>query len=218
MEKFDNFDIIVTITGQRNYPNCRRLVEGEEVILIREPENSFDKFAIAVYGENGKIGYIANSSKTVRNGTMPASKVCEFLDSSARAVVIEGTYTDAICRVVDVFDFDKMILKAFDFYNYGEYENALELFLRIGKKYSSVLLLQYTADCLIKMDRCEESFDFLKNALDKEENNKITLMMYATALEKTGKYKEAKQKYLKILDMTENEEVKKALKRCEEKV
>ncbi len=217
MEKFDNFDIIATITGQRNYPNCRRLVEGEEVILIREPENSFDKFAIAVYGEYGKIGYIANNSKTVRKGTMSASKLCEFLDGSARAVVIEGTYTDAICRLVDVFDFDKMILKAFDFYNYGEYENALELFLHIGEKYSSVFLLQYTADCLIKMDRCEEVLGFLKNALNKESNNKITLMMYATALEKTGKYKEAKQEYLKILDMTDNEEVKKALKRCDEK-
>ena len=52
----NEFDVYITITGLNLFPNCRRLLEGETLALIREPENEVDKFAFAVYGKNGKLG------------------------------------------------------------------------------------------------------------------------------------------------------------------
>lgn len=218
MKNIHNFDVFVTVTGLNKYPDCRRLFEGETLVLMREPDNEFDKSAISVYGENGKIGYIANSSKTVREGTLSAAQLGSIMDSSQlKAEVVEGTYTDALCRVLDLFDVDKMTLKAFEYYNYGEYESALELFLKLGEKYSSVFLSQYTADCCIKLEKYEESLSFLESALTIDDSNKVSLMMYATALEGLGRYNDAAVKYLKILEETENIQVREALNNCLEK-
>lgn len=211
------FDVYVTITGLNMFPNCRRLQEGEIITLISEPENPADKYAVAAYGSRGKIGYVANSSKTVRKDTFSATRLCEVLENSAKAIVVEGTYHDALCRVIDVFDVDKIILKAYEYYNVCEFEPALELFLSLCKKYNSVLLLQKTADCLIKLDRYAEALPYIKSALDAAPDDKTSMMMYAVSLEYTGKIQEAVKEYETILSLCDNEQVKLALERCKQK-
>lgn len=212
------FDVFVTITGFNHFPNTRRLYDGETVALRKEPQNDYDKFAIAVYGENGQIGYVANSVETIIKGALSAKQIYDLMEESARAVVIECSYHDALCRVEGIFDADKMIAKAFEYYNALDYNNALELFLILGKKYNSVLLLQYTADCYLKIGSFEAALLPLKSALLKEPENKITLMMYGSALESIGEYESAIEQYSKILDQKDNEEVEKALKRCKDKL
>ncbi len=214
MEHSKEFDVFVTVTGFNHCPNAKRLLEGDKVILCREYENEFDKCAISVYSEFGKVGYVANKEKTIRKGTLGATQLAEIMGNTATACVIEGGYYEAVCQVLDVFDVDKMILKALGFYNEGEYSRALPLLLKIGEKYESLLLMQYTADCFIKLGKYKESLKFAERAVNLEKNNKISLMMYATALHKLEKYNEAIAIYSKILEITENETVKQALAEC----
>ncbi len=212
------FDIFITVTGFNHCPNAKRLLEGDRVTLRREPENQFDKYAIAVYGEFGQVGYVANSEKTLRKGTMSATQLAAIMDSPATARVVEGGYYEAICRIENLFDIDKMILKACQLYNAGEYSEALPLFLKICEKYESVLLMQYTSDCLIKLERCNEALGFAEKAIRLEENNKTSLMMYGTALHKLKRYNEAINIYSKILELTDNEKVKEALNQCRQEL
>lgn len=43
--------------------------------LVKEPDNSYDKDAIAVYVGNDKVGYVANSSKTNFSKSSMASEL-----------------------------------------------------------------------------------------------------------------------------------------------
>ncbi len=214
MNLFEEFTVFATITGFKNYPNAKRLVEGDKVTLCRESNNEFDKSAISVFSEFGKIGYIANSEKTVRNGTLSATKLCELINDMTTAEVVEGGYYEAICKLENVFDTDKMILKACELYNSCEYLLAIELFQKICEEHSSVLLMQYTTDCLIKLDRYEDALNFAKRAFELEQDNKTSLMMYATVLHKLKKYEQAIELYKRILQICENELVRKALNEC----
>ncbi len=211
----EEFDVFITVTGFNHCPEAKRLLDGDKVTLFCEPENQADKHAISVYSEFGKVGYVANSIKTIRKGTLSATQLSAIMEKTATAEVIEGGYYEAICRVLDVFDVDKMILKASGFYNSGEYKAALPLFLKICEKYDSLLLMQYTADCFIKLERYEESLEFSKRAIQLELNNKTSLMMYATALHRLEMYEEAIRIYSNILEMVENDKVRQALAECQ---
>ena len=43
--------------------------------LVKEPDNSYDKDAIAVYVGSDKVGYVANSSKTNFSKSSMASEL-----------------------------------------------------------------------------------------------------------------------------------------------
>ncbi len=213
----DEFRLLATITGFRHYPNVRKLFKGDRVTLVREYQNEHDPYAIAVFLPEGQIGYIANSKDTVRENTKSAAELSELIGDFAKAEILEGGYHDAVCKLKGIFDVDKMTLKAFSLYDECQYEEALELFLRLREKYDSVMLLQYTADCLIKLSKFKDALTHLKIALKKETENNITLMMYATAQENLGNFKEAESGYLKILENKETKEAREALKRCKAK-
>lgn len=206
---------MITVTGFKHYIIRDRIAEGTAIFLQKEPENQHDKYAVAAFTKSGKIGYVANNEKTVRKGTMNSKQLCEAMDDSAWAEIIEFTSYDAICRVNGVFDADKMILRAFEYYNEFDFAHDCELFTCLGEKYNSVLLLQYTADCLIKLQKYQEALPYIENALKQEENNKVSLMMYGDANEKLKNYDKAISCYTKILSETANPEVKNALKRCQ---
>ncbi len=212
------FDVLVTVTGFWHYPNARRLLEGEKIILRKEPQNEYDSSAIAVFLPEGKIGYIANNRETIRTGTISATALCELMKDSAQAEVLEGTYHDAVCKVEGMFDVDKMTLRAFGYYDEGEYESALKLFLKLGEKYNTVFLMQYIADCLIKLSKFDEALPILEEIIKKEPASNPVLMMYATVLEKLDRYSEALEYYEEILEKIDNKEVEKALNRCRDKM
>lgn len=215
---WNEFDVLATVTGFWHYPNARKLFVGEKLVLQKEPHNEYDSSAIAVFLPEGQIGYIANSNETVRPGTISAMALCELMENSAQAEVVEGTYHDAVCKVEGIFDVDKMTLKAFGYYDEGEYGSALNLFRKLGEKYNTAFLMQYIADCLIKLSRFDDALPILEEIIKNEPESNPVLMMYATVLEKFERYGEALEHYKKILEKTKNKEVEKAFYRCKAKV
>ncbi|MBS5883686.1 MULTISPECIES: HIRAN domain-containing protein [Clostridium] len=52
------------------------LLEGEKIILKREPENKYDKYAIELYTEkNKKIGYVSKRNNKIFARLMDAGKI-----------------------------------------------------------------------------------------------------------------------------------------------
>ncbi len=54
----DKFELF-TITGRKFYRNNITLTSGMPLKLVKEPDNEFDKDAIAIYSNNIKVGYVA---------------------------------------------------------------------------------------------------------------------------------------------------------------
>lgn len=82
---------LVTITGTQFYDIDFRLKKGRNLELRKEPYNSHDHDAIAVYHDDKKIGYVANKDHTAYKLTTQASQVdipnnigAEFLLSIGR--------------------------------------------------------------------------------------------------------------------------------------
>lgn len=188
---FSEFDAFVTITGFSHYFVHNKVGQGFEVILMREPGNCYDEYAIAVYSCGSKIGYVANSMDTVRKDTMSARQLATLIESSAKAEIVEYTSYDALCRVNGVYDIDKICLKAFEYLKNLQYEQALELYFFLNNVYDSEMTNQYIADCLIKLERYEESIEYIEKALRINSQNPTTRMMYGVALLNTGSCKEA---------------------------
>ncbi len=184
---------------------------------MKEPQNLHDQYAIAAYSENGQIGYVSNSEKTTLKGCLTSSQIYELMNDTAHAEVKEAGYHNALCCIDELFDVDKMILKAFEIYNEAKYDEALIFFEKLKEKYDSVFLMQYIGDCYIKTEKFEQAINILEKALLKEPENKVSLMMYATSLENLGEYQKAIRKYSKILENRDSQEVKKAIKRCKDK-
>lgn len=61
---------------------------GLPLKLVKEPDNEFDKDAIAVYVEDKKIGYVANSDYTKYKLTSSASE----LQNKIRILLKEAIY------------------------------------------------------------------------------------------------------------------------------
>lgn len=72
LKKYDKNELF-TITGMNFYKNNVTLTSGKPLRLVKEPDNEFDKDAIAVYADNEKIGYVANSDYTAHELTSKAS-------------------------------------------------------------------------------------------------------------------------------------------------
>jgi len=201
------FDAFVTITGFSHYIVHDRVGEGYEVLLVREPENPHDEYAIAVYSRGGKIGYVANRTDTVRKDTMSARQLAALMESSIKAEIVEYTSYDALCRVKGVYDIDKMCLKASEYLNNQQYEQALELYFFLNNVYDSEMVNQYIADCLIKLERYEESIEYIEKALKINSQNPTTRMMYGVALLNTGSCKEALGIFTSLLEKYNNPKV-----------
>ncbi len=204
---FSEFDAFVTITGFSHYFVHDKVGEGFEVILEREPENGYDEYAIAVYSHGGKIGYVANSTDTVRKDTMSARQLAELMGSSVKAEIVNYSSYDALCRVNGVYDIDKVCLKASEYLNNQQYEQALELYYFLNGKYDSEMVDQYIADCLIKLERYEESFVYIENALKYNSQNPSSRMMYGVALLNTGRYNESLEVFTSLLKEYNNAKV-----------
>lgn len=204
---FSEFDAFVTITGFSHYFVHNKVGEGFDVILMREPENCYDEYAIAVYSCGSKIGYVANSIDTVRKDTMSARQLAALMESSIKAEIVEYTSYDALCRVKGVYDIDKICLKAFEYFNNQQYEQALELYHLLNGVYDSEMVNQYIADCLIKLGRYEESIEYIEKALRINSQNPTTRMMYGVALLNTGSYKEALGIFTSLLEDYNNAKV-----------
>lgn len=68
-------DMLFTITGMDFYENDVRLYMGLDLKLVKEISNKYDSDAIAVYANDKKIGYVANSEYTTFELTYSASEL-----------------------------------------------------------------------------------------------------------------------------------------------
>ena len=106
LKKYDKSELF-TITGIKHYKNDIQFNQGLPLKLIKEPDNEFDKDAIAVYVKDKKIGYVANSDYTKYKLTSSASELQDKIQDTA-----EGSYLFYLERYVEIhFPIGRIIKK-----------------------------------------------------------------------------------------------------------
>ena len=96
LKKYDKSELF-TITGINYYKNDVQFNPGLPLKLVKEPDNEFDKDAIAVYVEDKKIGYVANSDYTKYKLTSSASELQNKIPDTAK-----GSYLFHLERYVEI--------------------------------------------------------------------------------------------------------------------
>lgn len=74
---------------------CQKINIGDEIILVKEPQNTHDKNAIAIMQNvkdtQNKIGYVANKDETILQNTLSANQLgqllLEFDEKSAKGII-----------------------------------------------------------------------------------------------------------------------------------
>lgn len=93
-------EILLTVVGIKYYSDKEDIEPGQEVTLMKEPSNKFDKEAIAVLADNlEKIGYIANSTHTVAKGCYSAGRLYDKFDDSIKAKILLVFDDVAVCKI-----------------------------------------------------------------------------------------------------------------------
>lgn len=94
-------NIFVTITGQNHYLGMKPYKVGRIVKLVKDIDNEYDEDAIAVkLPYIDEIGYVANSTHTVFQGTYSASRLYDKIGDTALAEVMFITHSSVIARVL----------------------------------------------------------------------------------------------------------------------
>lgn len=90
----------ITVVGTDHYHGVDWCEKGKKLKLSKEPDNKYDKEAIRVEVPGlGKIGYVANSVKTVMGDSLSAGRLYDRIGDTALAEV-EYIFEDKmICRV-----------------------------------------------------------------------------------------------------------------------
>ena len=92
--------IFITLTGTKHYFGNDFLKKGMKVRLEKDPDNEYDKEAIKVTYEGlGKIGYVANRSKTVNGESMSGGRWYDKIGDRAYARVVWVTRAGTICKI-----------------------------------------------------------------------------------------------------------------------
>lgn len=98
----------VTITGLNHYYGKKPYEIGRIIKLIKEPDNEYDKEAIAAFLPFiDKIGYVANSTNTVYDGTISAGRLYDKIEDYAYGRVMFVTHSSAIVLVLDKEDVEE---------------------------------------------------------------------------------------------------------------
>ena len=98
----------VTITGLNHYYGQKPFEIGRVIQLIKEPYNEYDNEAIVAFLPFiDKIGYVANSTNTVYQGTISAGRLYDKIDDYAYAKVMFVTHSSAIAIVLDKEDVEE---------------------------------------------------------------------------------------------------------------
>ncbi len=76
--------------------------KGMKLKVKKEPDNKYDKEAMEVRVKGlGKVGYVANSSHTVRGDSMSAGRLYDRLGKKAKAKIVAVIPGGAICEITD---------------------------------------------------------------------------------------------------------------------
>lgn len=95
-------DVFITITGIDYYLGKKPFKVGRKVRLVKEKENDYDSEAIRVelpYIDT--VGYVANSTHTVYDGTLSAGRMYEKIGEKAVAQVMFITHSAVIAKILE---------------------------------------------------------------------------------------------------------------------
>jgi hypothetical protein len=96
-------EIYFTIAGCNHYFGSDFMEKGMKVKLVKEPDNEYDKEAIQVKIKGlGKVGYVANSSYTVKGESMSAGRLYDRIGDKAKGKVVFVTDVGVICKIIDI--------------------------------------------------------------------------------------------------------------------
>ena len=89
-----------TLTGTSHYYGMEFIKKGMKLKLVKEPDNEYDKEAIKVEMKGlGRIGYVANSARTVLGDCCSAGRLYDHMGKKAKAKVIIKTERGVICEL-----------------------------------------------------------------------------------------------------------------------
>ncbi|MCM1328616.1 MAG: HIRAN domain-containing protein [Ruminococcus sp.] len=95
----------ITITGLNHYYGKKPFEIGRIFKIIKEPDNDYDNEAICAFLPFiEKIGYVANSTNTVFQGTVSAGRLYDKIDDYAYARTMFITHSSVIALVLDKDD------------------------------------------------------------------------------------------------------------------
>ena len=93
-------ELYFTIAGCDHYFGSDFMKKGMKVKLEKEPDNKYDKEAIQVKVKGlGKIGYVANSSFTVKGESMSAGRLYDKIGDKAKGKIMFVIDGGAVCRI-----------------------------------------------------------------------------------------------------------------------
>ena len=93
--------IYFTITGTKHHYGQEFFEPKQEVKLVKEPDNEFDKEAIKVEMDGlGLVGYVANSPYTVQGESMSAGRIYDRIGDTAVGVVRYVLPQGVLCELV----------------------------------------------------------------------------------------------------------------------
>lgn len=92
--------VFITITGMNHRFGQAFLEPRMKVLLVKEPDNEYDREAIKVMLDGlGHIGYVANSTYTVLGDSISAGRLYDKIGQTAVAKVKYILPKGAICTV-----------------------------------------------------------------------------------------------------------------------
>ena len=95
----------ITITGLNHYYGKKPFEIGRVFKIIKEPDNDYDDEAICAFLPFiEKIGYVANSTNTVYQGTVSAGRLYDKIEDYAYARTMFITHSSVIALVLDKDD------------------------------------------------------------------------------------------------------------------
>ena len=98
----------VTITGLNHYYGAKPFKIGRIFKLVKEPDNDYDEEAIcACLPFIDRIGYVANSTNTVYQGTISAGRIYDKIEDYAYARTMFITHSSVIALVLDKEDVEE---------------------------------------------------------------------------------------------------------------
>lgn len=90
--------IYFTITGMNHYFGDRFIEPGMQISLEKEPDNTHDREAIqAKLPGLGKVGYVANSSRTVIGESYSAGRLYDKIGDFATGTVLYKLDYGVLC-------------------------------------------------------------------------------------------------------------------------
>ena len=93
--------IYFTIAGTKHHYGQEFFESKQEVKLVKEPDNEFDKEAIKVEMDGlGLVGYVANSPYTVQGESMSAGRLYDRIGDTAKGIVKYVLPQGVLCELI----------------------------------------------------------------------------------------------------------------------